>query len=87
MGIPHEFAIIHHNIGDIYAQRGQYRRAIASYLESLNFYEQLGQGFELDVAVELESIALCHRLLGEIVEAVSYDSRAQQLRKKGQEIQ
>lgn len=87
VGIPHEFAIIHHNIGDIYAQRGQYRRAIASYIKSLNFYEQLGQGYASDVTEELERIALCYRFLGEIVKAVSYDLRAQQLRKKGRQFQ
>ena len=80
LGFPRDLAEVYHNIADVYLSKGQYRRAAEQYNKALRLYEGLGQGFESDVAEELERLAACSLALGEIEKTVNYEIRAQHVR-------
>lgn len=75
-------ASILHNIGAVYLEWANLKRAIEFASKALNLYERLGDGFESHVADELESLAFCYSRLGEVVKSITYYSRAEQIRKK-----
>jgi tetratricopeptide (TPR) repeat protein len=56
--------------------------AIESFKKALSLYEGLGQGFEPEVAHELEALAFCSILSNNIEQAVTYAKRAKTIRKK-----
>lgn len=55
---------------------------IESFKRALSIYEGLGQGFEPEVAHELEALAFCSILMHNMGQAVAYATRARSIREK-----
>jgi tetratricopeptide (TPR) repeat protein len=55
---------------------------IESFKRALSLYEGLGQGFEPEVAHELEALAFCSILMHNMGQAVAYATRARSIREK-----
>src|SRR5207247_2883131 len=56
--------------------------AVALFERALNLYEGLGQGFEPEVAHELEALACCSILSYNKEQALAYAKRARSIREK-----
>ncbi len=87
VGNPANIAQSLNNIGAIYRQQERWQDAIPLFSRALSLYEQMGRGFESDVADELEILAACHVKLEEVEKAASYDVRAKLIRGQLQEGQ
>jgi len=79
VGNPADIALSFHNIGFVYQQQEKWEQAIERYEKALSLSERLGQGFESDVADELEALAICYVKLGEVEKALPYYERARQM--------
>ncbi len=86
-----EQASTFNNIGFIYFLQKKFELALSYYERALSIREQLGHpapialshnnGFETDVADQLEELGVCYAQLGENEKSSAYKSRAQQIRK------
>ncbi len=79
VGNPATIATFLHNIGDVYLKQGKWKQATELYTQALVLYEQLEQGFESDVADELEALAICYAQSGEVEKGLPYYERARQM--------
>lgn len=82
VGNPVKLADSLHNIGKIYLKKGELNVAIDRGSRALSLYEQLGAGFEADVAHELETLAAYSIQAGELERSLVYESRAKQIRER-----
>jgi tetratricopeptide (TPR) repeat protein len=80
VGMLNNVAETLHNIGMIYEKQGKLSQAIGWYRKALRLFESLGYGFEVWVANELERLATCYLLLGELEKSVSFNIRANRIR-------
>ena len=80
VGMLNNMADTLHNIGMIYEKQGKLSQAIGWYRKALRLFESLGYGFEVWVANELERLATCYLLLGELEKSVSFNIRANRIR-------
>jgi tetratricopeptide (TPR) repeat protein len=80
VGMLNNMADTLHNIGMIYEKQGKLSQAIGWYRKALCLFESLGYGFEVWVANELERLATCYLLLGELEKSVSFNIRANRIR-------
>src|SRR5262249_13167183 len=82
VGNPDAIALSLNNIGVLYQRQEQWQDAIPLFLRAASLSERLGHGFELDVADELEGLAVCYVQLGEIKKGEAYYSRARRIREQ-----
>lgn len=74
---PRELGEAHHNLGRVWMDRGDYRRAEIHYLEALRLRTEAFSGLHPDVAMTLQHLGACRRKQGDFAAAESHYAGAE----------